>query len=272
MSLSTERSRQLTTRELAHFAEHGYVIARNVLDPALMVAAREALWSDPFPQLDRHDARTWIGPFAYAEADDGSVLDRYTWKYRGHNHAPLMQALVPHDPNVLAIAEQLLGTGRVQPPSGIRGFYCTMLEGDSPVRRHHAHIDSHPFHLTAIAYIDDVAPKGGGFQVWPGSHRDVYYACAKQYLPPSADHGTQARVTALLRDLSERPRVDCHGEAGDVVLAHHRLAHCAGHNRTTRLRQAVLCDFSRRDLERIEQSLPQADMWRDWAITGPNSN
>ena len=54
------------------------------------------------------------------------------------------------------------------------------------------------------------------------------------------------------------------GSAGDVVLWHHRMGHGAGHNRSSQVRQAVLYDFCRADLDAVQDEPPPDDMWRDW--------
>ena len=62
-----------------------------------------------------------------------------------------------------------------------------------------------------------------------------------------------------------QPFVDCHGGDGDIVFWHHRLAHAAGHNRSRQIRQAVLYDFRKKDIEKTADEPPQEDMWRDWS-------
>jgi hypothetical protein len=39
----------------------------------------------------------------------------------------------------------------------------------------------------------------------------------------------------------------------------------AAHNRTRRIRQAVLSDFRKKDLERTQEEPPADDMWKDWS-------
>ena len=58
------------------------------------------------------------------------------------------------------------------------------------------------------------------------------------------------------------PHMDCHGKAGDIVFWHHRMGHSVGHNRTGRIRQAVLYDYKRADLD--ENATPGENMWVDW--------
>lgn len=66
---------------------------------------------------------------------------------------------------------------------------------------------------------------------------------------------------------ADTPCVECHGTAGDVVFWHHRMGHLAGHNdaQPPAIRQALLYDFCKTDLDRTRLDPPQADMWRDWS-------
>ena len=58
-------------------------------------------------------------------------------------------------------------------PNGTSGVYATFPMGQRPKNRNSSHIDSSldsRQRLSIAAYIDDVAPGGGSFMVWPGSH------------------------------------------------------------------------------------------------------
>ena len=61
--------------------------------------------------------------------------------------------------------------------------------------------------------------------------------------------------------------MDCFGEAGDIVFWHHRMGHMAGNNYATppTIRQAVLYDFCKTDLDTLRLTAPQEDMWQDWS-------
>lgn len=251
----------LTTDEIDHFKEYGYVLKRGLLDPTLMAHARDALWAGAPAPLKRDDPTTWVGPFAEKCDDPNSVRNGFTWKYRAPGSDGWMKELLPLNVNVRAIAEQLLGAGNVQPPERLRGIYCMLPEGDRPEHPYHFHIDQHPFHLGVVAYIDRVEPNGGGFSVWPETHRIFYPLFETQHtFTPKPD------AQALIKEVDQQPHVDCFGDAGDVVFWHHRLGHSAGHNRSRNIRQAVLYDFKHKDLERLSEIPPHKDMWADWAI------
>ncbi len=255
------QNNRLTVEEIVFFKEQGYLIKRGILDPALLERAREALWAGAPAKLKRDDPSSWVGPFQEESNDPTSLRRGYTWKYRAPGSDDWMKQLLPQNPNVWAIAEQLLGSGNLQPPERVRGIYCMLPEGDLPEQPYHFHIDQHPFHLGIVAYIDRVVPNGGGFTVWPGTHRLYYPLFETQHtFTPNAEAQAAARATETL------PYVDCHGDAGDVVFWHHRLGHSAGHNRSTNIRQAVLYDFKHKDLETLQELSPHANMWTDWAI------
>ncbi len=251
----------LSDEEVTFFKENGYLIKRGILDPALMAQAREAMWAGAPAQLKRDDPDSWIGPFQEESNDQDSVRFSFTWKYRAPGKEPWMVRLLPKHPLVWGIAEQLLGPGTLPEPERVRGIYSILPEGDLPDKPYRCHVDQHPFHLGIVAYIDNVPPNGGGFTVWPGSHRVFYPTFTTQYTFTPTD-AAQAAMAAV----SQQPYVDCYGDAGDVVFWHHRLGHSAGHNRSRQIRQAVLYDFKKSDLAERQAVATPPDMWTDWSI------
>jgi hypothetical protein len=242
----------LSRDEINFFKTNGYLIVRSVLDPALMAQTRDRLWASAPPELDRHNPATWMGAFANTY---------FTWKFREPGAEPLLISLLATDPTIWAIAEQLLGVGTLQTPERVRGIYSVFPEGDAPENPPLLHVDAHPFHLGVVGYIDDVEPGGGGFTVWPGSHIRFYNDFTTRYTFNATPEYAEDKAF-----FNAQPPVECHGQAGDVVFWHHRIGHSAGHNRGRRIRQAVLYDFKKLDLE-ASQDLPSGDdMWADWAI------
>ena len=65
----------------------------------------------------------------------------------------------------------------------------------------------------------------------------------------------------------DRPRVESHGEAGDIFFWHNLLAHSAGRNRSEQiqLREAVLADYDKKENEELAGQRPYEDMWREWS-------
>ena len=296
----------LTAEQISFFKDNGYLLLRGVMDPELCAQTRDRLWSF-MPEnsaIKRDDPSTHIGPFTAQDTREDSEHLRkdYRWQVREVGTEPLLIDLVYSD-TLNTAAEQLLGKGMVQAPvvggstmgrhgpawpggpvdpavdvEGMRGIYCTLPYGDVPRQPNAAHTDGHPFHLGMVGLIDDVPPDGGAFKIWPKSHKRLYPTFWMQYdqmrvpfykhLPSYKGIVHTPEYEAELKRIHEDTQaVDCWGSVGDVVLWHHRLAHMAGHNYSAVIRQAVLGDFSKIDLDTTRMDPPQADMWRDWSDT-----
>ena len=249
----------LSDQEIQFFKEEGYLIKQQVMDPNLISLARERLWDNASDRMNPTDTGTWIGPIEEHRDDQGNVRGGYSWKYRQIGSQKWIVRMLPRDPTVWSIAEQLLGSGKVVIPDRIRGIYCILPQGDLPEKPTTCHTDGHPFHLGVVGYIGDVPPKGGGFTVWPKSHRKLYFNYHSSHRNEPTDQHEKD-----IAYFNQQTYVDCHGQAGDIVFWHHRLAHAAGHNRSRQIRQAVLYDFRRKDMDQVMKEPPSQDMWRDW--------
>lgn len=293
----------LTAEQVAFFKDNGYLILEGILDPDQCAKARDRMWAS-LPEgsrLKRDDPASYIGPFTPDEEDDNPLYIRkdYRWQLREIGTEKMFIDLV-WNPKLCAIAEQLLGKGMLEPPTvggepmgsrgsawpggptdpaisdGIRGIYCTLPYGDVERKPDYCHTDGHPFNLGVVGLIHDVPPDGGSFKVWPGSHRRLYPTFQMQYDQPRIPYyehlpsyrgliqspAYMEEIKAVMTDIEP---VDCWGKEGDVILWHHRLAHMAGHNYSDVIRQAVLYDFTRTDLDTCRMDPPQPDMWRDWS-------
>ena len=303
-STRTRRSAELSAEEIAFFKHNGYLIVQGGFDAQLCAEAVDRMWQElpADSDLRRDDPATHTGPFSERDQqlDSMHLRDGFRWQQRQLGSEQLLIDLV-YNPLLCAMAEQLLGKDSLQPPvvngtpmgtqgpawpggpvdpalgtQGTRGIYCTLPYGDKPREPDLCHTDGHPFNLGIVGLINDVPPDGGAFKVWPESHRRLYPTFVMSYDQPRIPfyehlpshkgilHTPQydAEIDALLGDTQA---VDCHGRAGDVVFWHHRTAHMAGHNYTDVIRQAVLYDFSKRDLDEARLRPPQADMWADWS-------
>ena len=255
----------LSTEDLRFFQENGYLIKRGVLDKVLMARARERFWDYTPERFSKSKPSSWVGPIRPEEEEEKTSTEPnesrgFRLHYRTIGSESWMVRLLAKDPAVWSMAEQMLGAGQLIEPTGIRGIYSTLPYGNHPPPPTTCHTDAHPFHLGVVGYIDDVAPGGGGFTVWSGSHKRFYYAFTSQYCnEPTEEH-------PIIREYynGQQP-VDCYGEAGDIVLWHHRLAHTGPPNTTWRIRRAVLYEFTKQDIEQTQLEPPQKNMWRDWS-------
>ena len=212
-----------------------------------MAQTRDAWWDAAPPELKRDDRRR-----GWARADS-----RYTWKYRDLSFDPWMIELLHGNPKLQAVA------------TATRPGFGNNLRGMSfRIRRRRrarpTSIDAHAFHLGVVGYVDDVPPDGGGFTIWPGSHKHFYPTFKTAYTFNPLDEEKEYWDTDAWPSVAEIDPVHTYGSAGDVVLWHHRMGHGAGHNRSRQVRQAVLYDFRRGNIESVQDEAPPADMWRDW--------
>ena len=252
---------RLSKEDILFFKREGYLVKREVLDPDLMARARDRLWDGAPPSMDRYAPETWVGPIKEEEECQDSMNAKrgFRWNYREPGTEDWMVRLLATDPSVWGMAEQLLGKGNLRTPKGIRGIYCTLPYGDEPEKPTTCHVDGHPFHFGIVGYIDHVPPRGGGFTVWPKSHKEFYYQFHSQY-----KHERTDGYDDVLAMVNEWPYVETHGGPGDIVFWHHRIGHAAGQNFSNQIRQAVLYDFCKKDLEQTQEEPPCEDMWRDW--------
>ncbi|MFT5366126.1 MAG: hypothetical protein ACI8V2_001073 [Candidatus Latescibacterota bacterium] len=254
----------LTEADIHFFKTNGYLIKREVLDPDLMARARARLWDGKPPSFDPDDPDTWVGPIKPEEENDDRVNHRrnFRWQFRETGRDEFMIDMLPRNPSVRAMVEQFLGP-ELREPQGIRGIYSTLPYGDRERadRPPGCHVDAHPFYLGVVSYIDFVPPGGGGFTVWPKSHRTFFndFYSRHSYEPTGAYQND--------RDwFSEHGEfADCHGGPGDIVFWHHRIGHTASPNHSRQIRKAVLYDFSRSNLPYVQEEPPVDDMWRDWS-------
>jgi len=294
---------KLSDEQIAFFKDNGYLILPGVISPQRCAEARDRMWA-ALPAscaLKRDDPSTFNGPFHGADIqnDPLHVRQGFRWQNREISTDAFFIETMFNEQLRVAV-EQLIGANTLREPvvggrrmgsegtawpggpvdpainEGVRGIYCTLPYGDQPRLPDESHTDGHPFSLGAVANIHQVPADGGAFKVWPKSHRRLYPTFQMQYDQPRIpyyDHLPSYKgiihSTAYLKELDaimrDTPPVECCGGEGDVILWHHRLAHMAGHNYTDVIRQSVLWDYNRADLDQLRADPPQDNMWRDWS-------
>eukprot|EP01051_Picozoa_sp_SAG22_P017662 SAG22_NODE_2781_length_2214_cov_3.133806_2_plen_492_part_00 len=163
--------------------------------------------------MDRGDPSTWVGPFTEAEDVDKDRYDTFGTEYLRHNRWIVHQfgsteAFIDVLPRrMMGIAEQLTGKKMTQPVVGAptnkvrwgherggglhgAGMYatCPMVEGEGEGEQKRVdlydagiHVDGLACNLGCVGYICDVPPDGGGFAIWPRSHRRLHRCFENAY-------------------------------------------------------------------------------------------
>jgi len=255
----------LTEDDIRFFKREGYLVKKGAMDPELCARARERLWDDPPPSMKKDEPETWVGPIKpEEESDDRLNLKRgFGWRYRLLGGEPWMADMLPRSDFVRSAAEQLLGAGRFTVPHRVRGIYCTLPQPEGAERKPRSlHVDAHPFNFAVVGYIDDVYPDGGGFTIWPTSHRKFFFDYHTRYTDQAAPQFQKSREEFQSDDSQS---YQTFGGPGDIVFWHHRIGHMASVNHTKQIRKAVLCDFRLDDMPRLQEEPPGDDMWVDWS-------
>lgn len=248
----------LSPAQKARFKRDGWITLPGVVPPAVAGAAireiNNRLGSGEHPDKD-----------AYADKHD--YLSEYV-----STRAVLDLARGP----VRAIAESLLGAGKVEPLSQGQIVLRFPSEADSVEYKRLVHIDGlysskdglgtksgKPlrYSLCAGVFLSDTPkPDMGNLTVYPGTHRLI------------AETIKTKGLGALKGDLEERlplpPPVQVTGKTGDVVLFHFQLAHDKAPNHSPHIRRIAYFRFWHLDAwyDRTPEYLRRAliDPWLEW--------
>ena len=151
---------------------------RGLLDPELCRQARQRMWEvNEVPRCSPTDPDSWRAAFSADESssDTGNFRSGFNWRSRSIGTEELFLKLLPHNPKVLAIADELMGPGTVAPCDSTGGVYAIMPRPPNVARSPNLglHVDSHlesRERIGLVGYIADVKPNSGAFGVWPRTH------------------------------------------------------------------------------------------------------
>mgnify|MGYP000324331624 CR=1 FL=1 len=258
-----------TDSERRAFARNGFLVREDLLPTEAVDEARAAV-------VDAMDA----DPQDPEEVIGGG----YEVAVEGVDQAPLTvlaEALFP-------AAEALVGEGVLAPPGEGMQVAVDFPDADAadPVpgaKTADGHLDGYAafeenpevttFQLGAAIYLDDVAPRGGGFTVWPGSHRaaaayfddhaleSVGGKPNNSQLPATGDEPGEWDYDRRLHDQWDPYEIA--GSAGTVVFWHGLLTHTAGINTGERARLAGIERFAREDFEDVRRDAA-ANLFEYW--------
>ena len=205
----------LSAAELAFFDEHGYVVLRNAVTRAAARAAEDAIWD--FLAMKRDDPSTWYGP----SRAEGIWVPLLRHPALDANRA---------SPRIASAFAQLWNRSDLWTTIDRCGFNPP-IRPDRPFTAPGLHWDVNltppiPFDVSAILYLVDVSAGQGAFTCVPGFHRRI-----DGWL-----RGLPGGVDPRCEDLSGLEAVHVPAGAGDLVIWHQALPHCATPNDATRPR------------------------------------
>jgi hypothetical protein len=111
-----------------------------------------------------------------------------------------------------------------------------------------------PFSIGLTVYLESVPPQGGGFTVWPGSHRTM-----TEFFE-STSFGEYLEQPDQLADFNLGHPFEIAGEQGTVVLWHPALAHAGSKNHSQQVRMVALQRLIRDDVDEATEKV-LTDLW-----------
>lgn len=201
----------LSAAQREFWDRHGYLVLPGVVPRAQCEAACQAIWD--FLGASAGDPGSW---YREHPGKRGMMLDFYDHPALAANRAM---------PLVRRVCEQLYGSTAIYPSIDKVSFNppesdCSRFQG-SPLHWDASLSLPMPFRLQGLLYLGDCGPVDGAFHCVPGFHRRL-----PDWLAGVPD-GVHPRDWAL-SDLAPAP---VPGQAGDFILWHQALPHCATPNR-----------------------------------------
>lgn len=250
----------LTSEQRHRFARNGFLVVRDALPEDVLEPVRDEVLDTLPEELNDFEALA-DGPnerHEWREVDDGDPFDRLNEYLYGYG-------------SDLVGGDEL---DRKAPFTQIAARYPTgkhpgPWDHPSPVDDADHHVDAvddsgdpQPFTVSVGAYVEDVAPRSGGFTVWPGSHWQIAERVS--------EHGTSAlqEIDPVIDSIDAPFEVS--GQAGTVILFHHLLVHSGGVHLGRRPRLATFTRFLRADIaDTFEETLDEP--FRHWESLGEAS-
>lgn len=241
---------QLTYAQKQEFYQNGYVKIPGVIPQVMIDAAVRAINASVGQGID--PAQVPI----YQVRSFCPELQR----------EPVITDLLNKTP-ALALAESMIGVGKIQPVSAgqIALRFPTLQDPPSPPRPHldgmYTPTNGVPAGtirnftmLLGIALSDVTTPYAGNLTVWPGTHH-LY----EKYFQ---EKGPAALLDGMPPVKIPEP-VQLLAKAGDIIMAHYELAHGVAQNVSPHPRFAIYFRLYHVDHDRHGHET-MADIWREW--------
>ncbi|MBV8636241.1 MAG: phytanoyl-CoA dioxygenase family protein [Burkholderiaceae bacterium] len=201
----------LSAQDLAFWEEYGYLVLKQAVSDEACDAARRAIWE--FLAASPDDPASWYRPH---EAKYGLMLTLFDHPALEHNR---------RSPRIRNAYRQLYGSDAIfktidkvsfNPPENASfRFLGSSLHWDVSLE------PPIPYRLQGLLYLTDCSAEEGAFHCVPGFQHELENWLAT--LPAGADPREEAK-----RQLEAQA---VPGKAGDFVIWHQALPHCATPNR-----------------------------------------
>lgn len=237
----------LSDKDLAFWAENGYVIARQAVPPENLKAVIEAMWE--FLEMDPNTPEDWYKRPAWHRQSGMVELYHHQSLWDNRQYPRVHQAFA----DIFGTEKLWVSLDRVNmnPPARPDWDYQGFIHWDWDSTERPI-----PFRVQGVLCLSDTTAEQGGFQCIPGFHNRVD-AWAKTQ-PPDRDPRRPDLTGLTVQPIA--------AEAGDLIIWHVALPHGNGRNKTDRPRLAQYISMfpaqpdnealRRRRIELWQQRLP----------------
>lgn len=214
----------LSADDLASFEEQGYLVFRQAVDSATCAEARKAIQTHL--NVHSNDPDSWYN----AQADcEGLMVQLY--------HHPVLDSN-RRSPRIRRAFEQLYASTDIHVVVEKVSFNPPVTSSytfkGSPLHWDVSLAQPIPLKLQGLLYLSDCTADGGAFHCVPGFHKEI--GNWLESLSPAANPREEA--IRLLQPVA------IPGQAGDLVIWHQALPHCATANRSNHPRFVQYITFN----------------------------
>jgi len=286
MTATSSESALFDEQDRREFKRNGFLVLPELLDGDLVADARETIAADDTPDSGAELKRMMD------DDDDDLAIDvegRRVKTFGGADGRVCIASAVDEEPfrtingRVFEYAESLVGEGQLAPPDASTRItlrfpnHEDLLDPDAEqpgdLGTHIDGIDANSGNLVTIGaaiYVDRVQPRGGGFTVWPGSHRlagryfrtldPEDYAEAGGGLPRWTGDGWDHDG----RLCDQFDPIEVSGGAGTVTLWHGHMEHSGGVSLSPGRTRVALFSRFRLSEDRYDIELVAPDPFYGW--------
>ena len=202
----------LSDNDINFFKENGYIIIPNLLSDKQCEEARKAILE--FIGAHINDTTSW---YQDHEEMRGLMLMLY--------HHPSLE-IIRNSTLIRRAFEQLYASKKIHNVIDKVSFNppetSTFKFKGSPLHWDVSLTPPIPFKLQGLLYLNDVSEDGGAFCCVPGFHNKLENWLKE--LPPNSNPGDEA--------INQLKPIPIAGNAGDFIIWHQALPHCASPNRS----------------------------------------
>ncbi|MES2382764.1 MAG: phytanoyl-CoA dioxygenase family protein [Bacteroidota bacterium] len=224
----------LSADDLLFWEQNGYIVIKQAVTEQQCIDAKNAIWQ--FLDASEYDENSWYKPHP-AKKGLMVVFTEHEALQRTRNSARIRSAYEQLY-NSTDIYKTIDKVSFNPPETNKYKFMGSSLHWDVSLAL------PIPYKLQGLLYLNDVSEEGGAFQCVPGFHLQI--ADWMDHVPTGVDPRSYA--------ISNLKPVSVAGSAGDFIIWHQALPHCASPNKSKVPRMVQYLTY-------LPNNLKEQDKW-----------